>query len=908
MSPVTKRTYQEGQISIFFSASLVVLISIIAFVINVGLFVKAKINLQNATDASAFAGAAVQSRQLTNIAYLNWEMRNVFKEWMFKYYVIGNLNINDVMNVTPGASGQMSFRMQPDVDVLKAPGTPGAMVQDPYNFPSICIHLSGSSTNICRRYAIPGLPEFGSSSLPGAEEASRAFQDVMIGSKINDCIARTDLNMLVALTWAYNILPIGGGADPLTGQGPAILTNRQGAWPRAVELAMRIRNLEKMVNRESKPGESICINPGESSDINCSTQVDSLSSLGYAGNERLVKAFYSGYRNIGGNFESDEMKRSYTMTEIPPQIVEATTLGGRESASYILSKEYPKQYLDLKLQLVNYATFFSAMIPRATTSASGACDVSKTAIPVPGYPLGFYKNPQLITYYAVKGEAMFEGMFNPFNAPIKLTAYAAAKPMGGRIGPMLFFQDPATNTSVTRTDSLKRRSVPYISSFDVVGTAVRKGNSMGTFAAGDTYWPGVPLPVNSTGNNFWLDGEGKPVGGLLNLGDGVQFGIPNLVYDYDTPFDPSTYNPADVPVHIVQTRLGLASDKTVGLFAKSQFGKFKGSAMANNVSVQVMEDELARIKAPTSYEAANYLIPTPDEVNQSFNPKLDSFGVIANKKGPLGNGVEQYTTNLFAPLYDSSMVDVHWNSADDVVTTIRDYMRAQVSGMEKYRDAMNMAAKAVYEQRLNVHASATGSQDQYKKAAEGISDYNFSNPAKGSSPSSCKSLNGKFLHFYYGGQLGLLGTNSMDKSSCTFEPIDDLLVKYFASTGPTFSPSHYYLEYSWYENNFAGSPQGKKAVFSGYSPGTFTGIGQDGVFNSPIPGSNLAETMRRNFYSTKFVSIDSLKTGYNETSSNFLIFSEGDTNSTNLEVRQRGYLNQLQPSLIGGDDLSSIKH
>jgi len=45
MAPVTKSTQQlsptrneRGQISIFFSASLIVLVSIVAFVINVGLF------------------------------------------------------------------------------------------------------------------------------------------------------------------------------------------------------------------------------------------------------------------------------------------------------------------------------------------------------------------------------------------------------------------------------------------------------------------------------------------------------------------------------------------------------------------------------------------------------------------------------------------------------------------------------------------------------------------------------------------------------------------------------------------------------------------------------------------------------------------------------------------------------
>lgn len=913
MSPVTKRTSEKGQISIFFSASLVVLVSIIAFVINVGLFVKAKINLQNATDASAFAGAAVQSRQLTNIAYLNWEMRNIFKEWMFKYYVIGNLNIVDVMNATPGAgsSARMNFRMEPDIDVLKTPGTEGASVQDPYNFPSICIHLSGSTTNICRRYAIPGLPEFGSSSLIGSEEASRAFQDVLIGEKINDCIDRTNLNMLVALTWAYNILP-SGSADPLTGQGPAIMAHRQGAWPRAVELAMRIRNLEKIVNRQSKPDERICMVPGATDKIDCTKQVDELSTEALVGNERLIKAFYSGYRNLGGSYEQDEMKLSYTMTEIPPQTVESNTLGGINSASYLLSKEYPKQYLDLKLQLVNYATFFSAMIPRATGSASGACDVSKVAVPVPGYPLGFYKSPDLLTYYAVKGEAVFEGMFNPFQDSIKLTAYAAAKPMGGRIGPILFHQDRSDNTSRTRMDGKKRRSVPYITSLNVVGTRVRKGNTFGNLGP-DEYWPGVPLPVNSATSPFWISSEGAAVGGIITTGDGVQFGIPNLVYDYDpsAPFDSTAYSDANVPMHIIQTEMGLIEDKSVGLFSKHQFGKFKGSNLSTNVSAQVMEEELARIKAPTAYEAANYLIPTPDEVNQSFNPKLDSFGVLTHKNPTVfSNGVQQYTAHLFAPLYDPTLLDVHWRGTDDVVATITDFMNFQRAAMDKYRNALNHAAKAVHDQKDFAHAGASGSAADYVRAATGISDIpNFNGPLT-QNPQTCASLNGKFRFFYLGSASGV------NPAGCTFSPIEDSLRAYFSpgsSGDPNFSASHYFLEYSWYESNFSSFPQNKLTPFSAYAPGAFTGIGDDGVFSSPIPGSSLRETMRRNFYSTKFVSLNSLKDGggYQESSTNFVIHSEGDTVNISggvSKAKQEQFLNPLQPLQIGSDDLSSIKH
>ena len=82
------KRFNGGQVSVFLGMSLLVIISLLAFVINVGLFVKAKINLQNAVDAAAYAGAAAQARQLTNIGYLNYELRNNYKEWLFKYYVV----------------------------------------------------------------------------------------------------------------------------------------------------------------------------------------------------------------------------------------------------------------------------------------------------------------------------------------------------------------------------------------------------------------------------------------------------------------------------------------------------------------------------------------------------------------------------------------------------------------------------------------------------------------------------------------------------------------------------------------------------------------------------------------------------------------------------------------------------
>src|ERR1700741_2233855 len=62
-----------------------------AFVINTGMLVNARINIQNAADLAAYAGAAVQARQLTHISYLNYEMRRQWKKFLFRVYVIGNM-------------------------------------------------------------------------------------------------------------------------------------------------------------------------------------------------------------------------------------------------------------------------------------------------------------------------------------------------------------------------------------------------------------------------------------------------------------------------------------------------------------------------------------------------------------------------------------------------------------------------------------------------------------------------------------------------------------------------------------------------------------------------------------------------------------------------------------------------
>ncbi len=892
---------QRGQISIFFSASLIVLISIIAFVINIGLFVKAKINLQNATDAAAFSGASVQARQLTKIAYLNWEMRNIYKEWMYKYYVIGNLNIEDVKE-TP-ASGPMSFRLQSDRDVLT-----GVVTNDPYNIPAVCIHIAGSKTNICKRYSIPGLPEFGSSNLPGAEEASRAFMDTLISTKVNDCVDRTRFNMLVATTWAYNVLSNDIDSS-LTGRGPAILADRQGAWPKAVELAMRIRNLEFAMNRPPLTS-GVCSNTTGTENISCSTSIADVIGENKLGNERIVKAYYSAYRNLG-NDQDQEMKESFKLTELPPK---EPDLGTETSASYLLVpkskvQSYKKPWVDLRLMMVNYAVFYAAMIPRAGAQTSGACDVSRVAIPVPGYPLGFYKNPDVVTYYAVKGEADFVGMFNPFSSTaIKLTAYAAAKPFGGRVGPMLFTQRPGKEFFQGRTDNTKYRSVPYITSLDFVGTPKRGG---GQLQLGE-YQPGVPLPINSNqAGYFWLQQPDSPLGGLLSDASGIQFGIPNLVYDFQDGFSPSGYAPQAEQIHKIFTAQPKSADKNVGLFSSTQFSKFKGGGLSDTVTPEALDEELARVRAPTRYEAANYLIPSPHDFNTTVRPIMDSFGFIGGQPEPLANGIMRYRADIYAPLYRSTdQVDLLWEGPTAVTSTIYEFMRAQKTGMDKYKMALNQAAMTVG--RTVPPPTAPGSKPGYVKAGKSISDISFDDPGNlNQDPASCNSLAGQFLYFYYGDRVLSGGGSPVGSNVGCPTSLPENLESYFASTArdQSYQPSHYRFDFSW-PKSYTDNPAEGLKMFTAYKPGPLTGVTPEGIFDNPISGSSTRENMSRNFYSTKLVTINSLRggPGYNEAETNFVMYSEGDVAITpDQDAAQRNFQNTIDEGALG-EDLDSIKY
>src|SRR3954465_9882805 len=80
-----------GQMSIFLALMFQVLFVFFAMVINVGLLVHDKINLQNAVDLGAYYAAQRQAEIMNEIGHVNYQIRQDWKLLAWRYRVLGTL-------------------------------------------------------------------------------------------------------------------------------------------------------------------------------------------------------------------------------------------------------------------------------------------------------------------------------------------------------------------------------------------------------------------------------------------------------------------------------------------------------------------------------------------------------------------------------------------------------------------------------------------------------------------------------------------------------------------------------------------------------------------------------------------------------------------------------------------------
>lgn len=812
---------QHGQLSIFFAITLVLLLTITAFIINVGLYVKAKINLQNAVDAAAWSGAAVQARQITDIGYLNWEMRNVYKEWMFKYYILGQLSLPQVKDTTANPRNPMDFYMQKF-------GQTGTAGDDPYPFPSICMDFS-SNSNICRIYEVPGLPKFTAAGHVGTDQTSQALQDVIASKKGKDCTNRTMINLQTALLWAFSPEPLA-----LPGAWPQVAAERIGAFPAALELAMRIRNLERIVN---EPPITVCSDTSMGGCTNYDTWVQSEAG---PQKERTTKAYWAAVRNLGNSADS-EMARSFKMQELSPKV---PNLGPPESLSHLLipdGKMYDKYYLDLKLYLINLVTFYTAFVSNQKTAPGeidqeASCGATKIGLPIPGYPLGFEKSQEVMTYYAIKGEVKFKGLLNPFADSLPhLTAYAAAKPFGGRIGPKLFgaVTEPGETLVHLRAGS-SPRSHNYVFGLDLYPRKNGKGSC--DFLAGDA------IPFNCPTSTFWVNTPGFAGGiGGWTSGANTLFVLPSLVYEFLQTMPDSS----PTPLKIIDQRPGNVIPKN-GLFDPEQFKLFrKNLTKVGNIDSNDITTAINNVRAPTRYDALNYLIPT-DSTSVDTVPQV------------VGGSYK-----IYAPFWGAESY-ILYSGAVQAGTVVQKFLEANGSALDTFIKAMEKVGDSI-------RNSGTGTNDQaiYIDAADKM--YKASGNTL-----LCGNVAGDFASFYLG-KTTLQRSNVWPSPGCPPTFMDNLRGAWMKKTAG--DSVFYYGNLSYNSNADIGFPN-PEGFLTAWIPGTRQGAKDDGTIVHPFisgGGANATVLSKRNYYSTKLISVYSVKSPDADTyvNSGFARYTEG---------------------------------
>ena len=100
---ILSRKNQKGQVAVFVALIFQVVFVFFAMLINVGLLVHHKINLQQSTDLAAYYGAMKQAEILNVMAHVNYQIRQSWKLFTWRYRVLGTFGVERIKptNVRP---------------------------------------------------------------------------------------------------------------------------------------------------------------------------------------------------------------------------------------------------------------------------------------------------------------------------------------------------------------------------------------------------------------------------------------------------------------------------------------------------------------------------------------------------------------------------------------------------------------------------------------------------------------------------------------------------------------------------------------------------------------------------------------------------------------------------------------
>ncbi len=409
----------SGQAVVLVSVMIASFLLFFGFVINTGILITAKISLQTAADTAAYSGAAVQARQMSAISWLNTDLRQQFKKFLFRYTYVTSLAKGDLFTTGKLGNGPVAQFL------LRRVGN-NAQPEISIGAPEICIPIPSARGNALKNSNTCQTADIASTASKAPERPIFLQGSVLIQSALDAiqrlenlqqelCTAEGALNDLISHAWLYRTDTSAQALDLLLNKVPTYnalplqektavngflsgISAGLGLVPRNSITEARIQTLQSFIETPSQ------------TDMDADRIFTLKSARGAERFERTVLAFESAAANLNENiFQQNELK----LTEI---------MGDPK-----LPLETVRVDFDVLIRRIDRGT-------RNTSSPETSyCKAQLVPFPVKAVPVAIRRSQLTQIAYAVKLSAPVKLFFLP--GQVELQAVAAAHPFGSRIGP-----------------------------------------------------------------------------------------------------------------------------------------------------------------------------------------------------------------------------------------------------------------------------------------------------------------------------------------------------------------------------------------------------------------------------------------------------------------------------------------
>lgn len=432
--------------AIFVALFFQVIFVFFAMAINIGLVVHDKINLQNSVDLAAYYGAMKQAEVLNQIAHINYQMRQNYKLFVWRYRVLGTLGNKNHPLMWLNAGNQ---NLWPDNPSWRRTSTVSANEI----LPTVCVahafwqeakDLDSAAATICQEngQGIPAIPRVagGANFVPGASTIQPTFQ--RIANQIAQYCREAGL-----MNWMY---------------ASRILTHfRTDGYARKAMIGTLAANLTRpdpkdLRNEDIKAGVEKTFQRNLTDTNRGGVQnFQYFNSLGQGGCSQ-VKDWLVDIKINPTIFFSD-WKSDLSSGQCEP----AKAVPNRQGSPTPNPPYNGMDNLPDAFQYGDYAGVAGSTGYLQSHWAGEPNDEWHSSI-------GFEKNPWCMVYTGVKATTTIRKPFDPTGGGIILEARGFAKPFGGRIGPWYgktWPQGSPNSVANTRTQMVD----PLLPSRDVAG-------------------------------------------------------------------------------------------------------------------------------------------------------------------------------------------------------------------------------------------------------------------------------------------------------------------------------------------------------------------------------------------------------------------------------------------------------